>query len=279
MGIKMDSNRKKNIIVSLVIAGMLLSGCDTAATDTTVGTETTSQSVTSETAEISETTEETATASTTESSSTTETTETSEEDAQEESLEETEESSDEETQSVTSVEDGRNIGYGSYGFMIGDLEFHSYNDISMFVKPEDTTIYDYGARNITCKWINAFYVEDSFDMTWHDATYRFLSFYNEDSTILYSRYKEIGTWTTPKGSVMPLYLTEITIISDNLEIHILPKDSSQPDKYDVSICGRGYYASEEQLQMADFVLSCVCENPGVDPLEGVVTGVNHTYYF
>ena len=59
------------------------------------------------------------------------------------------------------------------------------------------------------------------------------------------------------------------------------KDSAQMGTYRVKfrVNGRGYYVSEEQLQMADFVLSYLAENPGTDPLEGLVSGVDHTYFF
>ena len=50
--------------------------------------------------------------------------------------------------------------------------------------------------------------------------------------------------------------------------------------FNVSVNGRGYYVSLEQLQMVDFILSSLDENPGTDPLEGVIVGSkNHTYYF
>lgn len=171
------------------------------------------------------------------------------------------------------------VGSGSYGFQKGPVRFHSRNDISMMIEPEDATIYDYGARSIPCHWIDIFYMEDSFDMAAFDYSYRFLSFYNDDTSVSFSGYKEIGTWQTPKGSELEIYLAGITIISDNLEIRILPKYPSEPDRYDVSVNGRGYYVSEEQLQMADFILSSLAEDPGTDPLEGIITGVDHTYYF
>ena len=97
--------------------------------------------------------------------------------------------------------------------------------------------------------------------------------------ITFSGNTAIGTWTTPKGSDLELYITEITIISRNLVIRILPKYPSNKDYYDISICGRGYYASKDQLQMADFFLSSLAENPGVDPLEGIIESEDHTYYF
>ena len=261
---EMNSTKKK-IITAAIISGLILSGCEAAPSETSEVAVTTIETTTSETTETSETTTETvATAETTPALS--------------ESTEDTEESDTLPSGDETTIDPNRNVGYGSYGFMIGDLEFHSQNDISMLVQAEDPTSYDFGARDISCKWIDIYYYEDSFDMTPFDGTYRFLSFYNEDTSVTFSGYKSIGSWTTQKGSSLELYLTEITIISDNLEIHILP-EQTKPENYNVSICGRGYYASEQQLQMADFVLGCLYENPGVDPLEGVIGGVNHTYYF
>ena len=78
------------------------------------------------------------------------------------------------------------IGTGSYGFQKGKVRFHTQNDISMLIEPEDTTIYDYGARSISCYWIDVFYMEDSFDMAAFDYSYRFLSFYNDDTSISFS---------------------------------------------------------------------------------------------
>ena len=252
----------------IILSGMVFCACDTAATGTssqdTAGqtTETLIQSETSEetsgSSETSETTPAVTTAAETESSS-----------------EESSEASSEETKDLTDTD----IGYGPYGFQRGSVRFHSQNDISMMIEAEDPTVYDYGARDVFCHWIDIFYVEDSFDMTSFDDSYRFLSFYNDDTSVTFSGYKEIGRWTTPKGSDLELYLAGITIISDNLEINILPKNPSEPDNYTVSVDGRGYYVSEEQLQMTDFVLSCLLENPGTDPLEGIISGVDHTYYF
>ena len=254
----MDSAKNKGIIAALIITGLILGGCEAAPSETSEITET---SVQTETTETSGTTEAPQTVATTETTA-----------AATESFGDTGEVAE------TTIDPDRNLGYGSYGFMIGDLEFHSQSDISMLVMAEDPTVYDFGARDITCKWIDIYYYESTFGMIPFDGTYRFLSFYNNDTSIAFSGYKQIGTWTTPKGSSLELYLTEITIISDNLEIHILP-EQTKPENYNVSICGRGYYASEQQLQMADFVLGCLYENPGVDPLEGVIAGVNHTYYF
>lgn len=253
----------------IIISGMLFCACDITAaatssqetsaqiTETTLITELSAEQVIS--TEPSATTEESAT------------TETVIDTGNEESEAETSGSSAE----VSETE----IGYGPYGFQRGNVRFHSQNDISMMIGAEDPTIYDYGARDSLCYWIDIFYVEESFDMTSFDYSYRFLSFYNDDTSLTFSEFKDIGTWQTPKGSDLQICLAGITIISDNLEIKILPKTPSEPDKYNVSVNGRGYYVSAEQLQMADFVLSYLAENPGTDPLEGIVSGVDHTYYF
>jgi hypothetical protein len=267
---KSNSGKLRSVAALAMACGMLLCACDTAPSETgTITSDTTETETTVTTSDSSEFTESSET--TTTATTTTETTPSETEFFDPEEVDLTAE---------TTIDPDRNIGYGSYGFMIGNLEFHSQNDISMLIEPEDPTIYDFDARKkVTCSWIDVYYVEDSFDMTAYDPTYRFLSFYNDDTSISFNAYKELGSWTTPKGSELTLYLTDITIISDNLEIHILPKNSNAPDKYNISICGRGYYVSEDQLQMADFVLSSLMEEPGVDPLEGIVSGKDHTYYF
>ena len=264
----------KSALALIILSGVLVSACDTLPSDTasqsstepaqetTVLPETTT--TTSERTETSETTTETTMETTVGTSSA----------SSSDDSEETVMPSDESAEGTDT-----DVGYGSYGFLRGNIRFHSQNDISMMIEPEDATIYDYGARNVSCHWIDVYYMEDSFDMTVLDYSYRFLSFYNEDTSVNFSGYKEIGNWKTPKGSELKLYIAEITIISDNLEIRILPKDPGKPENYTVSVNGRGYYVSEEQLQMADFVLSSLMENPGTDPLEGIVNGVNHTYYF
>ena len=264
----------KSAMAVIILSGVFVSACDTLpsdmasqsstelTSDITVPSETTTAA--SGSSETSETTIETTTETTVETSSA------SSSDDSGKTVMPSDESAD-----VT----GKDVGYGSYGFLRGDIRFHSQNDISMMIEPEDTTIYDYNARNESCRWIDVYYVEDSFDMTVLDYSYRFLSFYNKDTSINFSGYKEIGNWKTPKGSELKLYIAEITIISDNLEIKLMPKDPGKPENYTVSVNGRGYYVSEEQLQMADFVLSSLMENPGTDPLEGIVNGVDHTYYF
>ena len=170
-------------------------------------------------------------------------------------------------------------GEGSYTFMIGNLKLRSNNDISMLVKPEDGSVYDFGARECSCTWIDTGVIRDTYKLKTSDSTYRFLNYYNTEMSVSFNPYKEIGTWKSPKGHEFPLYLTEILIISHNLEIRILPKETNSYDVYNVSINGRGYYASEEQLQMMDFALGALTKKPYVDPLEGIYTGTDHKYYF
>ena len=171
------------------------------------------------------------------------------------------------------------VGEGSYTFMIGNTKFHSNADISMLIKPEDGSVYDFGARECACKWIDASYVLDTYKMKTMDASYRYLGYYNTDMSVSFNPYKEIGEWKSPKGHDFTLYLVEILIISHNLEIRILPKETNSYDIYNVSINGRGYYASKDQLQMMDFALSLLSKKPYADPLEGLYTGTDHKYYF
>ena len=274
---------RKNLVIPVialaVLSGSLLCACDPAATEVPSSG---SSEATSETALASETIAETTAASVT--TTTSQTTETSEEETSEdtdwtEDTDETEETV--ETEPIeTSIVNNSDIGYGPYGFMVGDVRFHSQNDISMLITPEDSTIYDYGARKVKCSWFDAYIYEWTFGMDAYDYSNRFLSLYNEDTSVTFAPYKEIGAWTTPKGSELELYLAEITIITDNLEIRILPHYLRNEDEFNVSVNGRGYYVSVEQLQMVDFILSSLDENPGTDPLEGVIVGSkNHTYYF
>ena len=255
MARKNASNRIKSLTALVLLTGVLACACDTVPSDSAETSETETTTVTETTQEWIEETETTTEATTTTSETT--------------------------TAVVTSVlidDSERDIGYGAYGFQIGSLIFHSQNDISMMIQQEDATVYDFEARKCDY-WIDAFYINDSFDMEPLDASYRFLTIYNNDTSVNFSGYYSIGEWTTPKGSDLELYLAEITIISDNLVIRILPKYPSDPDYYNVSINGRGYYASIDQLQMMDFVLSSLAEEPGVDPLEGIFSSVDHTYYF
>ena len=269
MSHKKISGKASSLIALLLAAGSLLSACDAASSGNSVSEES------SETAQtvitVTETSETSAVA--------TETTETTPVSTSEEETEPsvTEDAEDPGTTGDAEDEENRDIGYGSYGFLIGDLRVHSQNDISMLIEQEDATVYDFNVRK--CNWIDAFYINKAFDMKASDASYRFLNFYNNDTSITFSGNTSIGTWTTPKGSDLELYITEITIISRNLVIRILPKYPSNKDYYDISICGRGYYASKDQLQMADFFLSSLAENPGVDPLEGIIESEDHTYYF
>ena len=265
MSHKKISGKASSLIALLLAAGSLLSACDTASSGSSVSEST------SDTVQTVITVTET-------SEALTEATETTaEETAEETEPSVTEDAEDPESTGDAEDEENRDIGYGSYGFLIGDLRVHSKNDISMLIEQEDATVYDFNVRK--CSWIDAFYINKAFDMKASDASYRFLNFYNNDTSITFSGNTAIGTWTTPKGSDLELYITEITIISRNLVIRLLPKYPSNKDYYDISICGRGYYASKDQLQMADFFLSSLAENPGVDPLEGIIESEDHTYYF
>ena len=173
----------------------------------------------------------------------------------------------------------KEAGSGSYAYMVGRTKLHSETDVSMLLQPEDGTVYDFGARKgIQCTWIDSNYLRKTFNMKYYDASYRWLGYYNLDTSVSFKPYKEIGKWKTPKGNDYKLYLTEIDIISHNLEIRILPKSTNKPEDYTVSINGRGYYVSLEMLQMLDFVLSALKQKPYVDPLEGLYTGEKHVYY-
>lgn len=266
MSHKKISGKASSLIALLLAAGSLLSACDTVPASGSSVSESTSDTVQT-VITVTETSEALTEATETTAEETTEETEPSV----------TEDAEDPESTGDTEDEENRDIGYGSYGFLIGDLRVHSQNDISMLIEQEDATVYDFNVRK--CSWIDAFYINKAFDMKASDASYRFLNFYNNDTSITFSGNTAIGTWTTPKGSDLELYITEITIISRNLVIRILPKYPSNKDYYDISICGRGYYASKDQLQMADFFLSSLAENPGVDPLEGIIESEDHTYYF
>ena len=260
------------VIVLMLIMSVLLSACDTNTTDTSAESAEETTEITQTTTGTSAAAETTPTTDTT-ASETTETTET------EETEEETEPSgTDEDQTEETSEEPLRDIGYGSYGFLIGDMRFHSQNDISMMIEAEDATVYDFNARS-KCSWLDTFYISDAFDMQPFDSSYRFLGYFNNETSVSFDGSVVIGTWTTPKSSNLDLYIAEITIISRNLVIRILPKYPEKPDYYNVSINGRGYYASVDQLQMADFFLSYLAENPGKDPLEGIIGSEDHTYYF
>ncbi|WP_185752556.1 hypothetical protein [Butyrivibrio sp. AE2032] len=290
MAINAGSSKIRRLIASVVLTGVLLSACSTAPSE--ASSESTDR--TSATAETTETTETSAATSENTTSSATQTSQMESETTPSETENTTEETTDASDTSDTSETidtsntsapsdtaetSSRDVGSGSFGFQKGDLVYHSYTDISMLIQPEDVTVYDYEARTCKCDWIDIFYVKEAFDYSEMDSSYRFLGFYDNDTSVTFSGYTDIGTWTTPKGSDLELYITEIKIISHNLEIRLRPANPSQPEKYNVSICGRGYYASAEQLQMMDVVLSALHENPGVDPLEGIVPGISHTYYF
>ena len=271
MSHKKISYRAVSLIALILIAGSFLSACDTAT-----GSEASASEEYPETAQTAITVTETA-PETTETTGNTETIPSLITEEKTEPSAPDENTADPENTEDTEETETRDIGYGSYGFLIGDLRVHSQNDISMLVEQGDVSVYDYSVRK--CDWIDAFYINKAFDMKASDASYRFLSFYNNDTSITFSGNTSIGSWTTPKGSDLELYITEITIISRNLVIRILPKYPANKDYYNISICGRGYYASKDQLQMADFFLSSLAEDPGVDPLEGIIESEDHTYYF
>ena len=170
-------------------------------------------------------------------------------------------------------------GVGEYTYMVGNTKLRSTTDVSMLLQPEDGTVYDFGARKgVQCTWIDSFYLRGAYKMKAYDATYRWLGYYNKDFSVTFKPYKAIGDWKSPKGNKYKLYLVEIYIVSHNMEIKILPKSSNKAEDYTVSINGRGYYASLEQLQMLDFVLSALTKKPYIDPLEGLYTGKDHIYY-
>lgn len=261
MALRIRQSKFKKLAALALLAGVFMCACDTVPSDTSIPSVTETSAATSTTTAATTTSETTASETTTEATTTT-------------TIEIT-------TAVETSVlidDTSRDIGYGSYGFQIGDLRFHSQNDISMMLQMEDATIYDFDARKCDY-WLDSYYISDAYGMEALDASYRFLTFYDHDTSVSFSGTYAIGEWETPKGSTLDLYLADITIISDNLVIKILPKYPSEPEYYDISINGRGYYASIDQLQMMDFVLSCLAEEPGVDPLEGIFTAVDHTYYF
>ena len=270
MALKRRSNLIKSLIVPALVMGVLLSGCEKSAADTSVES---SASETSVTETAAPTTSET-TAETTMKTTIATTAETT---AEETSGESDSSSDDESSTDETSEETQRDIGYGSYGFLIGDMRFHSKNDISMMITQEDATVYDFGAKK--CDWIDVYYINTEYDMKTFDSSYRFLGFFNNETSVSFDPSAEIGPWTTPKGSNLDLYVAEITIISRNLVIKLCPKYPNNPDYYNVSICGRGYYCSKDQLQMMDFFLSYLQENPGVDPLEGIIEAEDHVYYY
>ena len=130
MNNKSYSGKLKSVAALAMACGMFLCACDTAPSETgtlTSGTaETETTATTSDSSEITDSSETATTAATT-----TETTPSETELFDPEEIDLTAE---------TTIDPDRNIGYGSYGFMMGNLEFHSQNDISMLIEPEDPTI-------------------------------------------------------------------------------------------------------------------------------------------
>lgn len=267
-----------HVIALMIVSSVLFCACQSISTDQTGKTESSETEITlypdssdwSFEAEGSEST----TTSATQSS----------EETEEEEPEESETSSDSEATTETTAEPtfvsaSKEVGNGPYAFMRRNIKFRSQTDVSMMIKPEDGAVYDFGARDCQCSWIDTFYLKDTYKMKAYDATFRWLGYYNTDFSVSFKEYKELGSWKSPKGNDYKLYLVEILIISHNMEIRILPKETNSTDVYNVSINGRGYYASEEMLQMMDYVLSALMQKPYADPLEGIYTGTDHKYYF
>ena len=267
-----------HVIALMIVSSVLFCACQSISTDVTGKTESSETEITlypdssdwSFEAEGAEST----TTSATQSS----------EETEEEEPEESETSSDleattETTAEPTFVSASKEVGNGPYAFMRRNIKFRSQTDVSMMIKPEDGAVYDFGARDCQCSWIDTFYLKDTYKMKAYDATFRWLGYYNTDFSVSFKEYKELGSWKSPKGNDYKLYLVEILIISHNMEIRILPKETNSTDVYNVSINGRGYYASEEMLQMMDYVLSALMQKPYADPLEGIYTGTDHKYYF
>ena len=267
-----------HVIALMIVSSVLFCACQSISTDQTGKTESSETEITlypdssdwSFEAEGAEST----TTSATQSS----------EETEEEEPEESETSSDPEATTETTAEPtfvsaSKEVGNGPYAFMRRNIKFRSQTDVSMMIKPEDGAVYDFGARDCQCSWIDTFYLKDTYKMKAYDATFRWLGYYNTDFSVSFKEYKELGSWKSPKGNDYTLYLVEILIISHNMEIRILPRETNSTDVYNVSINGRGYYASEEMLQMMDYVLSALMQKPYVDPLEGIYTGTDHKYYF
>lgn len=267
-----------HVIALMIVSSVLFCACQSISTDVTGKTESSKTEITlypdssdwSFEAEGAEST----TTSATQSS----------EETEEEEPEESETSSDSEATTETTAEPtfvsaSKEVGNGPYAFMRRNIKFRSQTDVSMMIKPEDGAVYDFGARDCQCSWIDTFYLKDTYKMKAYDATFRWLGYYNTDFSVSFKEYKELGSWKSPKGNNYTLYLVEILIISHNMEIRILPKETNSTDVYNVSINGRGYYASEEMLQMMDYVLSALMQKPYADPLEGIYTGTDHKYYF
>lgn len=267
-----------HVIALMIVSSVLFCACQSISTDVTGKAESSETEITlypdssdwSFEAEGAEST----TTSATQSS----------EETEEEEPEESETSSDSEATTETTAEPtfvsaSKEVGNGPYAFMRRNIKFRSQTDVSMMIKPEDGAVYDFGARDCQCSWIDTFYLKDTYKMKAYDATFRWLGYYNTDFSVSFKEYKELGSWKSPKGNDYTLYLVEILIISHNMEIRILPKETNSTDVYNVSINGRGYYASEEMLQMMDYVLSALMQKPYADPLEGIYTGTDHKYYF
>ena len=267
-----------HVIALMIVSSVLFCACQSISTDVTGKTESSETEITLY-PDSSDWSFEAEGAESTTTSATQSSEETEEEEPEESDTSSDSEATTETTAEPTFVSASKEVGNGPYAFMRRNIKFRSQTDVSMMIKPEDGAVYDFGARDCQCSWIDTFYLKDTYKMKAYDATFRWLGYYNTDFSVSFKEYKELGSWKSPKGNDYKLYLVEILIISHNMEIRILPKETNSTDVYNVSINGRGYYASEEMLQMMDYVLSALMQKPYADPLEGIYTGTDHKYYF
>ena len=267
-----------HVIALMIVSSVLFCACQSISTDVTGKTESSETEITLY-PDSSDWSFEAEGAESTTTSATQSSEETDEEEPEESETSSDPEATTETTAEPTFVSASKEVGNGPYAFMRRNIKFRSQTDVSMMIKPEDGAVYDFGARDCQCSWIDTFYLKDTYKMKAYDATFRWLGYYNTDFSVSFKEYKELGSWKSPKGNDYKLYLVEILIISHNMEIRILPKETNSTDVYNVSINGRGYYASEEMLQMMDYVLSALMQKPYADPLEGIYTGTDHKYYF
>ena len=278
MARKRLNNHFSHFIALIIVSIVLFFACQSISTDVTGKTESSETEITLY-PDSSDWSFEAEGAESTTTSATQSSEETEEEEPEESVTSSDPEATTETTAEPTFVSASKEVGNGPYAFMRRNIKFRSQTDVSMMIKPEDGAVYDFGARDCQCSWIDTFYLKDTYKMKAYDATFRWLGYYNTDFSVSFKEYKELGSWKSPKGNDYKLYLVEILIISHNMEIRILPKETNSTDVYNVSINGRGYYASEEMLQMMDYVLSALMQKPYADPLEGIYTGTDHKYYF
>ena len=260
MALNRRSNLIKSLIVPALVLGVLLSGCNTSATDaSSESTETETSATESAAPTTSETTTETATEATTESTS------------------------DESNASSRSPSGMCGLSAASHSSEV-PRTYCSVSDnkvlkgirvVSNDLKIDETI----ETGNVSTFDLSKAYLLPANVTGSYDMTVTVFDTFNNETSVSFDPSVEIGPWTTPKGSNLDLYVAEITIISRNLVIKLCPKYPNNPDYYNVSICGRGYYCSKDQLQMMDFFLSYLQENPGVDPLEGIIEAEDHVYYY